>query len=147
MSAPYGRECIVTPARLRNESLAAIRQLKRDQWRYVGVLALVTILLIALYIPVFTDFVKAWLQYEEYNYALLVPFIALALLVRRWGKLRRQPLEPSPRGGLLLGSGLLMLLVGVWTGVHVAQGVSFVVVLLGLVWFLWGRGAARTVLF
>lgn len=137
----------MTPARLRNESLAAIRQLKRDQWRFVGVLALVTILLIALYIPVFTDFVKAWLQYEEYNYALLVPFIALALLVRRWSKLRRQPLKPSPRGGLLLGAGLLMLIIGVWTGVHVAQGVSFIVVLLGLVWFLWGRGAARTVLF
>lgn len=115
--------------------------------RLAGILVLVTALLVALYAPVFVEFGNAWLSYEEYNYAVLIPFIALFLLWRRWSRLRTQPLQPEARGGILLGVGLTMLLLGVATGVHVAQGLSFIPVVLGLTWFLWGRGAARVVVF
>lgn len=110
-------------------------------------LAAIACLLAVLYGPVFAEFGTAWLTYEEYHYAVLVPPTALFLLAWRWPSLRAQPPRPSARGVLLLGAGLILFLAGIETGVHVAQGLSFIPVVLGLLWFLRGRGAALAVLF
>src|SRR5579871_6901504 len=103
-----------------------------EQRRMLAAVLVIATLLVILYTPVLTDFVQAWLQYQEYNYAVFVFPIALFLLWRRWGSLRSQPLAPERRGALLLGLGIVMLLVGIGTGVHVAQGLSLIPVLLGL---------------
>ena len=113
----------------------------------VALVALVAVLAAALYAPVFLSFRDTWLSFPEYNYGFAVPVVALYLLARRWRQLRAQPLEPEARGGLLLAAGLAVLLLGKATGIHQADGVSFIPTALGLVWFLWGRGAARVVLF
>ena len=113
----------------------------------VAALAVVVGVLALLYAPVFQVFVASWLTYEEYNFALLVPLTSAFLLWRRWDRLRAQPVRPAWRGVVVLNVGLSMLLLGVATGVHVAEGLSFIVVVLGLVLLLWGQGAARVVLF
>lgn len=123
------------------------RSSDRARWRLPAMVLVVIGLLAIVYAPVFADFVTAWLSYEEYNYALLVPLISLFLVWRRWPKLRAEPLRPEALGGALFAAGLLMLVVGTAIGVHVAQGLSFIPTLLGLIWFLWGRGPARTLLF
>lgn len=111
------------------------------------VLSVIVGLLALLYAPIFAEFVKAWLAYPEYNFALLVPLTSAFLLWRRWDTLRAQQVRPAGRGFIVLGVGLSVLLLGVATGVHVAQGLSFIVVVLGLVMLLWGQGAARVTLF
>ncbi len=115
--------------------------------RSAVVLAVIAGVLALLYAPVFQIFVASWLHYEEYNFALLVPLTSAFLLWRRWDKLRAQPVRPEWRGVVVLSAGLSMLLLGVATGVHVAEGLSFIVVVLGLLMLLWGRGAARVALF
>jgi exosortase len=113
----------------------------------LALFAIVAVLAAALYAPVFLSYGATWLSFPEYNYGFAVPVVALYLLARRWRELRAQPLEPDARGGLLLAVGLAVLLLGKATGIHQADGLSFIPAALGLVWFLWGRGAARVVLF
>ncbi len=126
---------------------AAGRHRARPNLSALIVLGVIVALLATLYAPVFADFVQAWLTYPEYNYALLVPLTSLFLLWRRWPTLRARAARPAARGGLALGAGLIMLLAGISSGVHVVQGLSFIVVVLGLVWFLRGRDTARVALF
>lgn len=118
-----------------------------DTRRTAGVVLVILGLVVVLYAPVFMVFGTDWATYPEYNYAFFIPLVAAFLLWRRWSALRLQPLQPAARGCLLLAGGLALLFLGMATNVHVAEGLSFIPVVLGLVWFLWGAGAARTVLF
>jgi exosortase len=115
--------------------------------RVAALILAIIALLALLYAPVFVIFGTAWATYSEYNYAFLIPAVSAFLVWRRWPVLRRQPVQPDRRGGVVLGAGLALLLLGIATDVHVAEGLSFIPVVLGLVWFLWGDGAARVVLF
>src|SRR5437660_430431 len=104
----------------------------------LALFAIVAVLAVALYVPVFLSYRETWLSFPEYNYDFAVPVVAQYLLARRWRELRAQPLQPDARGGLLLAAGLAVLLLGEATGIHQADGVSFIPTALGLVWFLWG---------
>ncbi|MBM4040026.1 MAG: exosortase/archaeosortase family protein [Planctomycetes bacterium] len=96
-----------------------------------------------------------WMEWQwsrgssYYSHGYLVPFVALVLV---W-MLRERLAKLEPKGdmcgaGLVtLGLGLLILLAGARLRVGILQGMSFLIVLCGLVFFLYGRAISRALLF
>jgi len=111
-------------------------------------------LLCGLFFAAFASEVN-WMEWEwsrgssYYSHGYLIPFVALWLV---WTK-RHRLAHLEPRGDLrglglaTLGFGLLMLLAGSYLRRGSLQGASFVVVLCGLVFFLYGRAISRELLF
>jgi len=102
-------------------------------WRAALWLIAVVVLLVGMYWSVGRYFVGRWVQREEYYHCLLVPVVLAWLLSRRWAELRALPCYPYPRGLWLLGAGLLLYMVAVRVDIRVVIGVSFPVVLCGLI--------------
>ncbi len=111
-------------------------------------------LLCALFCAAFIPAIN-WMEWQwsrgssYYSHGYLVPFVALVLvwmLRERLAKL--EPKGDMCRAGLVtLGIGLLVLLAGARLRVGILQGASFLVVLCGLVMFLYGRAISRALLF
>ncbi len=77
----------------------------------------------------------------------LIPLVSLYLV---WSE--RERLAALPRGGsdwglVVLAFGAALFLVGSWTGIHYPYALSLIVVLWGLVLWLWGRAVALELLF
>lgn len=103
----------------------------------------VTIALIALYLPTFAHAVGVWSQDEEFSFAFLVPPIALGLAWLRRDNIRGSLGAGSNLGLIVLLGGLLMLLASARSGVNVIAGASFVVTALGVIGYLYGLRALR----
>jgi exosortase len=84
-----------------------------------------------------------------YSHGYLIPFVALGLVWSGRHRLAKLKAEGDLRGvGLLtLVGGLLLLLSGAYLRRYSIQALSFLVILCGLVCFLYGRAIARTLLF
>lgn len=78
-----------------------------------------------------------------YSHSLLIPFIAGYLLWRKRSELARVPVQPDWRGLLIAGTGLLLFIPGTFADMLTFSGLSFIAILAGIVWSLYGRGVAR----
>lgn len=92
-----------------------------------------------IYWPTFVWLVQIWLNDKEYSHGFLVPLVSLYLVWRKWEYLKTRPGEPSRLvgGGIVLASGLLFL-AGRSGAFILAEALSFLVLLPGLVLFIWG---------
>ncbi len=97
----------------------------------------------------------AWMQWRwgrgssYYSHGYLVPLIVVGLIWGLRGRLATLRVRGDLRwvGLVVLGGGLAMLLAGAFMRTYSVQGVSFVVVLAGVVCFLFGSAIARAVWF
>ncbi|HUT35679.1 MAG TPA: exosortase/archaeosortase family protein [Planctomycetota bacterium] len=112
--------------------------------------ALLCALFCAAFIPEMNWMEWQWSRGSSYySHGYLVPFVTLWLV---WmNRQRLAKLEPKGDlcgvGLLTLGFGLLLLLAGAYLRMGSIQGASFLVVLCGLVFFLYGRAISRVLLF
>ena len=113
----------------------AARQLGRGRLVACAVIACA---LLVLYLPSFGHAVDVWRLDEEFSFAFFVPPIALGLLWLRREKILASLGAGSNVGLIPLLGGLLMLLAGERSGVHVVSGASFVVTALGVIAYLFG---------
>ena len=90
-------------------------------------------LLALLYRDVAVAFWPRWLTEAPYRHCVLVPFIVGALIWYQQRRLAQRQLVPSAWGLVLLAIGLSACWLGYATGARVLVGLSFPVVLLGLV--------------
>ncbi len=104
-------------------------------------------LVIGLYVRVIPDLAVEWWTEEASSYGMLVPPMALYIAFRRWQITASIPAEPDGRGLWLVGLACLMLLTGGLAAEFFLSRVSFVVLLAGLTWTLWGWGRFQTLLF
>jgi len=103
----------------------------------------IAVLLLLIYWEVIGVFAGRWFVNSTFYHCLAVPPLVGWLVYQRWNQLQALSSAPSWSGVLLLGSGLLIVIVGSRLGVYLLIGVSFPFVLAGLVLLLWGREALR----
>jgi exosortase len=126
------------------EPLAADEQ--RDPYLVPGLVA-AGVLVLALYAPVLVWMVATWGRDVYYGHAYLIPPVVAFLIWAKRERLAHIPLDGRLSGCVLVLGGLLLHAAGTWVDVHFVSAMSFVVVLGGLVLWLWGTAAARELLF
>lgn len=106
----------------------------------------VVLLLAALYWKIFPGMVLQWYQDENYSHGFIVPLIAGYFLYTRWGELKNSPSVPWNAGLFVILMGLLQLLVG-WLGTeYFNMRSSLIIILAGLVLYLFGTSVFRIAL-
>jgi len=89
-----------------------------------------------------------WSEAESYySHGYIVPVISAALIWRMRGKLAKIPVKSSKAGLMVLIAGLMMRLMGAYRAVNFINGFSLIVILIGLVLFLFGRRLTLKLLF
>jgi exosortase D (VPLPA-CTERM-specific) len=112
------------------------------KWYLVGVV----LLLCALYWKIVPPMVLQWYQDENYSHGFIVPFISGYFLYTSWGELKDAPVTRCNAGLALVLFGLLELMVG-WLGTeYFSMRSSLIVILAGLVLYLFGRGVFKLTL-
>ncbi|ABL00049.1 eight transmembrane protein EpsH [Pelobacter propionicus DSM 2379] len=133
INRPQGNSISMPPTITFTEALA------RNRIR----LLLIVPLLVAAYYRVVPDMVQQWMQDENYSHGFLVPLIAGYFLYLRRDELGRAPVVPWNWGVAVLLFGLAQLILG-WLGTeYFTMRSSLVVVLAGLVLFLFGTAPFR----
>jgi exosortase len=115
-----------------------------------GPIAVLCILLVALYERIGVKLVGDWYELPDFGHGFLIPFFAAFLVWDKREQLRRLPIAPTWAGMWLVVFGLFQLLVGVFGADLFLQRTSFIELAAGLVWTLLGRamlGQVKFVLF
>jgi exosortase A len=116
-------------------------------WLPVALRVLIGLLYVGLFYGVFRRLVGQWYDDPNYSHGFLVPIVSAYLIWDRRERWVDLPVQPSALGGAVLGGGLLLLLVGTVGAELFLQNVSTVVVLVGLVWLLFGSAHLRELAF
>ena len=96
-------------------------------------------LLLLLYVRVGTKLVADWYNIPDFSHGFLIPFFALFLLWDKRQAIAATPTRPSWAGLSLVILGLLLLLTGVFGADLFLSRTSFVVLMAGIVWTLFGK--------
>ena len=112
------------------------------RWYLIGVV----LLLCALYWKIVPSMVQQWYQDENYSHGFIVPLISGYFLYTRWDELKETLLTRCNAGLFLVLYGLMQLMVG-WLGTeYFSMRSSLIVILAGLVLYLFGRGVFKIAL-
>jgi exosortase len=107
----------------------------------------IAILLIVIYYRVAIKLVYDWYTIPDYSHGFLVPFFALFLLWDKRKTLRNTPIQQSWRGIPLVVFGIIVLILGVYGVDLFTARISFVFLLAGLIWTLFGSAMLRELRF
>lgn len=110
-------------------------------------LALLLILWLLVFIPLYPELVHEWLDNSDNSHAFLVPFISAFLVWQRRDRLAKAPGGSSLAGGFLLATSLAIYLVSVAGGSAFPGRVAMVAALGGLLWFCLGSARMRLLAF
>jgi exosortase len=119
-------------------------QQHRDDMIKVGILALVVLV---IYAPTFSMFWYDWSHDDNYSHGFLVPFIVGYLVWTKRDQLSRLTPKPSWLGLLVLVGGVGLYVLGTVGAEWFIRRASMIVVLSGLVWFLYGLAYFQALLF
>ena len=108
---------------------------------------LLVALLIAIYWGVAAKLVYDWYSIPDYSHGFLVPFFALFLLWDKRKALRSTPIQQSWRGIPLVVFAIILLVLGVYGVDLFTARISFVFLLAGLIWTLFGSLMLRELRF
>jgi len=106
------------------------------RWRLTGLLFLTVMGL--LYAPTLVDLVSDWWRNPDYSHGFLIPFAALYFLWRKQRILRSAPSAPTNLGLLVILASQAVFLLGYLGAEYFLQRFSLVLLLAGLVLYLWG---------
>jgi exosortase len=111
-------------------------------------LVFIVLLLGAAFYHVAIDFKDKWdLRDSYYSHGYLILPISAFLVYRKRGELAGLGIRPSSGGMPVLVVGCLMRLVGAFSRINFLSGFALIVVVLGLVLYLWGRTVTWKLLF
>ena len=117
--------------------------MSNNKYIVISVVLVVTFLLL-LYFRTFVWLVDSWLGDPAYSHGFLVPLIS-GLIV--WKKRHELHKEPFSAGLIVLASGLLVYVISFFWRAQFGLAISFLIVLSGLILYLYGREAMRSLLF
>lgn len=102
--------------------------------------------LLALYLPFLQTLVSDWNTNEDYSHGYFIPFLTLFFVYSIRHQLRQTVIEPNFIGIFVVVAGLTQLIVAKIGSEYFLQRTSFIVVLLGIVLFLFGWKYLRKML-
>jgi exosortase len=105
--------------------------------------AVLCVLMALLYYPTAIKLASDWYNIEDNSHGLLIPFFVLFLLWDKREKLRATPLQPGWGGLGLVLFGLCILMVGVFGADLFLSRISFLIVVIGIIWMLLGPPMVR----
>jgi exosortase len=116
-------------------------------WLAWSPFAAIAILLVVIYYRVAIKLVYDWYTIPDYSHGFLVPFFALFLLWDKRKTLRNTRIRQSWRGIPLVVFGIFVLILGVYGVDLFTARISFVFLLAGLIWTLFGSAMLRELRF
>jgi exosortase len=116
-------------------------------WLAWSPFAAIAILLVVIYYRVAIKLVYDWYTIPDYSHGFLVPFFALFLLWDKRKSLRNTRIRQSWRGIPLVVFGIFVLILGVYGVDLFTARISFVFLLAGLIWTLFGSAMLRELRF
>jgi exosortase len=109
------------------------------------ILVIVTAVLVLLYWPTLRWLVNAWISNDYYSHGFLVPLVSAFFVWTKREYLKTR--EQSIIGLFILVFGVLLYLAGFIWQIRFLGGLSLIVVLTGLVFFIYGVRTARQMAF
>lgn len=111
-------------------------------------LIILTVLVIAAYIPTFDWMIDRWSAKDTYySHGFLVPFISAFIVWLKRKELSKLTIKPLNSGWLLFISGLLIHAISVRFRVSFSSGYSLIVVLTGIILLFLGKDYLKKLLF
>lgn len=108
----------------------------------------ITLLFIVTYLQTFVDLHAKYLEVDSYySHGYLIPLVSAFVVWLKGTKLKSMTVAPSPAGLWALGGGLLLYLGARWWYVNVVANFSMLVVLVGLVLYLFGKAITWELVF
>jgi exosortase len=105
--------------------------------------AVLCVLLALLYYRVGIKLASDWYNIDDDSAGMLIPFFVLFLLWDKREQILATPLRPSWNGLVLVVLGLFVLIVGVFGADLFLSRISFLILVIGIVWMLLGRPMVR----
>jgi len=102
--------------------------------------------LVGLYFPVLTSLAQDWSTNDNYSHGFFIPLISGYMVYALREELRRVAVRPANWGLLLVLAGLGQLYIARVGSEYFLQRTSLILVLLGMVLFLWGRNFTKKLL-
>ena len=100
-----------------------------------------------LYLPAIREFLYDWSHDDNYSHGFLIPVISAYLLWQKRHEILSAKRESNLLGLFVLMSGLVLNILGTAAAEWYTVRFSLILVLLGLVLYLWGRQVLRYVWF
>ena len=111
-------------------------------------IAAVTLLFIMNYLPTFADLHEKYSEIDSYySHGYLIPLVSIFIIWHKRAKLKDMGVVPCPAGLWVLSGGLLLYIFGSWWFVNIVANFSMLVVLLGLLLYLFGKPITRELAF
>jgi exosortase len=110
--------------------------------RYLPFIALVVV-----YAPALYDLILNWAQDGNYSHGFLVPLVSLWLAWQKRNEIKQVVQSTAPAGLAVVILGGILFIVGNGGAEYFTVRFSFVLILFGLVWYLFGRDMVRLVWF
>ncbi len=111
-------------------------------------IALISILMILTYYHTFIWMEDRWRSASSYySHGYLVPFITVFLIWRRRSCFQETTFSSSTLGIVLFSTGALIQIASAFMRIYFTSGFSFILVLLGIVFFLFGKDVGKKLLF
>ncbi len=104
---------------------------------------IISLVLLGIYLPVFTELVSDWEKDPNYSHGFLVPLVSLFLLWKQRKELSQIQIKTALLGVGIIAGGLFLLLVGTAGAEYFTVRLSFVLLLFGLVWYFGGSLLAK----
>ena len=123
------------------------RDASSTPWLFWSPFAAIALLLAVIYYHVAIKLVYDWYTIPDYSHGFLVPFFALFLLWDKRKILRNTPIQESWSGLPLVGFAIVLLILGVYGVDLFTARISFVFLLAGLIWTLYGSLMLRELRF
>lgn len=120
---------------------------RNDRRRAYIAAGLVGFLLVAIYFRIAGKLVADWYQFPDYSHGFLVPLFSAFLLWDRRDAVRRARRQPSWAGIPLVLCGIVAVFFGVYGAELFLSRTSFILIVAGMIWTLFGREVLRAVRF
>jgi exosortase len=135
------------PAAAAKESYSLTGPVVSSRWPVWAPYAAIALLLGIIYYRVFLKLVYDWYTIPDYSHGFLVPFFSLFLLWDKRKILRTTPIRQSWKGIGLVVFAIAVLILGVYGVDLFTARISFVFLLAGLIWTLFGWEMLRELRF
>jgi exosortase D (VPLPA-CTERM-specific) len=117
---------------------------QRDDKKHITATAAIFSAVAVLYSSVLLKLVADWSSDENYSHGLLIPFVIGLIVWLGWGELRAATKKANPVIGItLIAAALILLFAGTLGAELFTQRISLVLMLAGVVFFMWGGSVIK----